>query len=408
MRQINNMTTFLEKLGVKTEQKCEKFEDIYLSEVKCENLPFVSYGKGFDKESSLISAYGEMCERLITRNFFEEYYVPGLYPDAAVMPDFLNKELKEFYGTENMDKYELVDFNSDIYDILSIPFGDMDGNLTYFPVNLIQNLYASNGMAFHSSLDKAYYNAKTEIIERFVKFKVIKYALPLPKVSHSLNTSEIQIYDATLEGRYPVMAAGYMRDNEIILSFGCDIDKEAAIKKAYSELKQTRFIQKGTLSDDLEHIRSSHNLEKHFVNLSGDVHTNFLKKPYFKEGRWDFRNLTVFGEKEYFKIYKKEKFWAIHLIIPKISEVYPLEEFIQTNINYPKFDRKLVLDFEECKECSIDFLESVYIADIGKYIGVIFDKKYSSEEYTEFVLNGKKPPFSEEYKKILKLAKELY
>ncbi|WP_457564882.1 YcaO-like family protein [Caminibacter sp.] len=406
--ELNNIKNFLKKLNVKTEEKIEKFEDVYLVTLTSTNLPFTSFGKGLSKTQALISSYGEMCERIITRNFFEEYYVPGLYPDATVVPEFLNSELKEFYEIDKLQKDELIDFNSDVFEILSIPFTDLNGRITYFPINLIQNIYVSNGMAFHSSLDEAYYNAKAEVIERFVKFQVIKYALPLPKIQHPLNSSNIQFYDATLGGQYPVIAASYIKDDEIILSFGCDVDKEKAALKAYTELMQTKFEKRGRIISDIEAVRSTYNIQKHFINLSGDIHENFLKKPYFKEAIWNFRELVT-PKKEYFKIYKKDKFWAIHLIIPGFSEVYPIDDLIYNNINYPKFDRDMILNFEKYnKEDVHDLLDNIFAPDIGEYVGVIFDKHYLPSEYKKFVLENKKPEFSDKYKNLLKLAKDLY
>ncbi len=402
------MTELLNSLGIEVEENIKTFNNIFLVKLKAKNLPFSSFGKGFSLKEAKTSAYGEMCERILTKNYFEEYYVNSLYKDAIITDEFLNEKLKEFYEIDKLTKEELIDFNSDIFEILSIPFSNFEGKLTYFPINLVQNLYASNGMAFHSSLDKAYYNAKTEIIERFVKFQVIKYALPLPKVSHPFNSSNIQIYDASLEGKYPVMAASYIKDNRVILSFGCDLDKEKAIKKAYLELMQTEFKEMGEFIEDIEEVRSTHNIQKHFVNLSGDVHKNFLKKPYFKESKWNFKDLNVFDKKEYFKIYRKKVFYAIHLIIPSISEVYPVDDLIYNNINFPKFDRDMILNFEKYKKEDVfDLLDAIFTSDIGKYIGILFDKSYTPDEYKEFVLKNQKPRFSQKYINLLKLSKAL-
>jgi len=159
-------------------------------------------------------------------------------------------------------------------------------------------------MAFHFDINKAYYNAKTEIIERFVKYDVIYYGLPLPKITHPLNSKYIQVYDATLNGKYPVMAVSFIKDDEIILSFGCDLDRETAIKKAYLELFQTGFKEKGKIIDNIEEVKDSFNLFKHFTNLSGDVHSNFLKKPLFKEAKWDFTSLDLFFKEEYIRVYE--------------------------------------------------------------------------------------------------------
>jgi ribosomal protein S12 methylthiotransferase accessory factor len=410
---INKLREFLANLNLSVdEQVFSPTKNVYLAKLTDFNTNFSSFGKGESKEEALLSAYGEMCERLITRNYFEEYYINGLYPDMK-NSDFLNEELKHFYKIDELTKEDLIDFNSDKFEILSIPFLEKDTAKTvYFPINIIQNLYASNGMAFHFDLREAYYNAKTEIIERFVKFDVIRYALPLPKISHPLNSSKIQIYDATLDGRYPVMAASFIEDDEIILSFGCDLNREVAIKKAYLELWQTELKERGRFNENIEEVKSSFNLYKHFANLSGDVHTNFLKAPLFKEAKWQFNSLDVFKEKEYIKVYEKNPFLAVRIIIPGISEVYPLQDLIYNNINQGKlYYRDKILNYEKYSDNEIyeiiDELKYSFATEIGALIGVIFEKPIFADDFEYCYKNNIKPKFAKRYKNILNLARKL-
>jgi len=398
------MREFLEKLGIKTTFSYSKpAKNIFNVTLNAIDFPFTSFGKGESLDEALNSAYGEMCERILTRNFLEEYYINGLYPDAITSKTFLNQKLRDFYKINELEKEDLIDFNSDFFEILSIPFTNpKTGEIVYFPINIIQNLYASNGMAFHNTLKKAYYNAKTEVIERFVKYEVIRYTLSIPKIKHPLNNKYIQVYDATLGGRYPVMAVSFIDNDEIILSFGCDLDKEVAIKKAYLELFQTELKQRGKLINS-DRVKESFNLTKHFINLSGDVHVNFLKKPYFKEAKWNFKDLDVFKEDEYIKIYSANNFYAIHLIIPEISEIYPVDDLIYNNINRGKFIREDVLSLKN-KEKIIDFIYENGAWDIGSFIGVIFDKQYTLQNLDE-LFNGYK--LSKEYKNILALNEKL-
>jgi len=398
------MREFLESLGVKTTfTYSTPTKNVYNVTLKAIDLPFSSFGKGESLDEALNSAYGEMCERILTRNFLEEYYINSLYPEAIVTDRFLNDKLKEFYKIHELEKEELIDFNSDVFDILSIPFTNpKSGEIVYFPINIIQNLYASNGMAFYNDLKKAYYNAKTEIIERFVKYEVIRYTLSIPKIKHPLNNKYIQVYDATLGGKYPVMAVSFIDNDEIILSFGCDLDREVAIKKAYLELYQTELKQRGKLIND-DKVKDSFNLSQHFIDLSGDVHTNFLKKPYFKEANWNFENLEVFKEDEYIKIYQANEFYAVHLIIPEISEIYPVDDLIYNNINKGKFIREDILQRKN-KQKVIDYIYEHGVWYIGDFIGVIFDKRYSLQDIDELYEGYN---FSPQYKNILSLNEKL-
>jgi len=405
--------SFLTNFGMNLEHFVSNpAENVYLSKLIDYNTNFVSFGKGDTKENALLSAYGEMCERIVTRNFFEEYYINNLYPDAKT-GDFLNDELKKFYKTDEMIKEDLIDFNSDSFEILSIPFFQKStAKKIYFPINIIQNLYVSNGMAFHFDFNMAYYNAKTEIIERFVKFDVIKYGLPLPKINHPLNSEKIQIYDATLGGKYPVMAASFIEDDEIILSFGCDLDRETAIKKAYLELWQSEMRERGRFNDNIDEVKNSFNLFKHFSNLSGDVHTNFLKKPLFNEAKWNFESLDVFKEEEYIRVYEANPFFAVQIIIPGISEIYPIDDMIYNNINQGKlYYRDKILNYEKYFEDEIyeiiDELKYSFATEIGALIGVKFENPIFADDF-EYIYKKKiKPTFSNTYLNILQLARKL-
>jgi len=399
------MRELLKKLGVECTFSYETIKDVYNVTLKSTNLPFTSFGKGESLDLALTSAYGEMCERILTRNFLEEYYINGLYPDAIVTKEFLNTKLRDFYKIEELEDEELFDFNSDVFDILSIPFTNpRNGEIVYFPINLVQNVYASNGMAFHYDLKQAYYNAKTEIIERFVKFEVIKYTLPLPKISHPLNNEHIQVYDATLDGKYPVMAVSFIQNDEIILSFGCDLDREIAIHKAYLELYQTSLKKRGKIIND-HSVKESFNLIKHFTDLSGDVHTNFLKKPYFNAKNWDFKNLDVFTKNEYVKLYNIGDYYAVHIIIPEISEIYPIDDLIFNNINKGKFIRNDILQRKN-KTKVIDYIFTYGAWDIGSFIGVIFDTKYTLQTIDDLYDYGY--AFDPKYENVLKLPKALH
>jgi len=368
----------LNLLNLDVDIKLKEFEGIYLARINTKNLPFTSFGKGKTKEDALLSAWGEMNERILLKNYFEDYAVENLYKDQEIK-DF---DIKKYYNID-IYKEDLIDFNSNSLEILSIPFeGEKE---EYFPINLIQNLFASNGMAFERNFNKAYYNAKTEIIERYVKFKVLKEKIPLAKIAHKYNNKHIQIYDASL-GKYPVMAASYIKNNKIILSFGCDEEKEKAIEKAYLELFQTEFKKFGSFGeiDEFE-------LEKHFINLSGNVPKEVVFNSE-KPKKWP--KIPAL-KNEFIRKVEYKDFVAIHLIVPNFSEVYPIDDLIYNNKNYGKFIR---LDMLNKKEIEYTPYE------LGSLTGFIFKKPYFYEDYQK---NKTLPPFDEKYLNLLKLNERL-
>ncbi len=364
---------------------------------------FSTNGKDFNLQIARKKALGEFFERFLCKNFFEDFFIENLYNDAK-NTKFLNKKLYELYEIDNLEKNDLIDFNSSSYEILSIPFESNEKEIIYFPINIIQNLYASNGMAFHFDKQKALFNALFEVMERYVKFFVLKNIYQLPKIAHKYNNEFIQIYDATLDGKYPVMAASLIKNKKIILTFGSDFNKEEAIKKAYLELFQGRndFENIGTITNNISECIDSFNLEKHFISSDGDVHKDILKGNY-RTLKWNFKETFNYFEKYYIKDYSYENYYAFHLIVPGFSEVYPMDDLIYNNKNRGKFYRKYVLN---CKNYTKKEILEIFnninpFIDIGRFIGVEFEKTITLQDFLE---NPKNLKFSKRYKNIIKFA----
>ena len=385
------MKKIIKKLQLNVDFEEFKFNNVFSVNLSS-NVGFFSNGKGNSFKEAKLGAMGEMCERLVTRNYFEDYFLAKVYPDSKIVDKFLTKKLRKFYNIEELSKEDLIDFSSCSNEILSIPFiRQNDKKEIFFPINLVQNLYASNGMAFYSDEKTAYNNALSEIIERFVKFEVIKNGLNLPKFTHPYNSKHIQVYDATL-GKYPVMAVSFIKNNQILLAFGADLDQEKAIQKAYFELMQGRenFDNIGEFSDNLDEVQDSYNLESHFISNIGLVYKNFLKKSKNKPYKWDFENYKI-NKDIYFRKYSIMDYFAYQIIIPDFSEIYPIDDLIYNNKNQGKFYRNMILDYKKFdKNHIIDELEQLnpYL-DLGKFIGVIFDKNILVMDFIDMLEKDK-------------------
>ena len=405
------METILNSLKIKTTYSETLFNGVYSINLKAKNLPFFSNGKGENLKTAKLSALGEMCERLLTRNYFEDYFLDDIYPGSKVT-NFLDEKLKKFYNIENLQKEDLIDFSSSKDEILSIPFIEYSTNkVIYFPINLIQNLYASNGMAFYTDKKTAFDNAMSEIIERYVKFEVIKNGYSLPKISHKYNSKNIQVYDASLN-KFPVMAVSFIKGKKILLAFGCDLDQEKAIKKAYFELMQGRdnFDDIGEFSDSLEEVKDSYNLESHFISNIGLIDTNFLSPSKFKPIKWEFKDYFVFDKEIYYKEFEFNQNYAYQIIIPSISEIYPIDDLIYNNKNQGKFYRDLVLNYQNFNKLEIiDYLEELnpYL-DLGKFIGVIFKTPILVIDFINMLNKNKIDlTFDESYLEMKRIIKRL-
>lgn len=94
---------------------------------------------------------------------------------------------RENFTTENaLDASKLVDINSGNTErgICALPFvRQIDNTTVWFPVNVIGNLYVSNGMSARlNTKTEARTQALSEIFERYIKFKIIAEGMALPEV----------------------------------------------------------------------------------------------------------------------------------------------------------------------------------------------------------------------------------
>ena len=171
---ISTMQAKLAALGFDVEERSwlNPVDGIWSVHVRNRDCPpMFTNGKGASRLACLASALGEFFERLSTNYFWNHYYLGRAfaegnsrsfvhYPqerwfepgeDGAWPQDLLTPELQSFYNPRgSIDAHTLVDFNSGHSDrgICAIPYVRQRDNATvYFPVNIIGNLYVSNGMS---------------------------------------------------------------------------------------------------------------------------------------------------------------------------------------------------------------------------------------------------------------------
>jgi len=219
------------------------------------------------------SALGEFFERLGCHYFWTHFYLGQTraerpfvhYPqerwfaptdDGAWPAELLNPELHAFYNPDSdIDGSVMVDLNSGNVDrgICALPYTRLrDGEITWFPVNLIGNLYVSNGMSAGNTKLEARTQALSEIFERHVKYRIISEGLCLPDVPEEVIARYpgiaagvkalrdagfgILVKDASLGGRYPVMNVTLLhpKDQGVFPSFGAHPRFEIALERALS------------------------------------------------------------------------------------------------------------------------------------------------------------------------------
>jgi ribosomal protein S12 methylthiotransferase accessory factor len=338
-------------------------------------------GKGASELAARASALGEFFERLSCNYFWNHYYLGETvanrefthYPrerwfpavDDAWPAELLTPELQAFYNPEgSIPAGALVDMNSGNYErgICAIPYvRQSDGLSVYFPVNIISNLYVSNGMSAGNTPAEARAQALAEILERHVKFKVISEGLCLPDVPEEVIARYpgiaagiaglraagfgILVKDASLGGRYPVLCVTMLnpRDQGVFASFGAHPRFEIALERALTELLQGRALEAldgfPPPGFDLEEVASAPNIEIHFVDSSGIVHWNFLSETAnFEFADWNFSTSTADdyawlcerihadGHNIYVAEFDHLGVYACRILVPGMSEIYPVDD----------------------------------------------------------------------------------
>ena len=399
-------------------------DGIWSTHMKDHDCPMLfSNGKGATELAARASAYGEFFERLGTHYFWTHFYLGETrakrefvhYPqerwfqpaaDGKWPKDMLNPALHAFYNPEGeIDGDVLVDLNSGNVDrgICTLPYKRLsDDTTTFIPVNIIGNLYVSNGMAAGNTEKEARTQALSEIFERHIKYRIISEGLCLPEVPDAVISRfpsiragidglraagfGILVKDASLGGKYPVMNVTLVhpKDQGVFSSYGAHPRFEIALERAMTELLQGRrldalegFPEPGF---DMEEINAVNNLEIHFVDSSGVISWNFMRDtPDFAFADWNFSNTTEEdyqwlvdtihseGHEIYIADFSEQGAYSCRILVPGMSEIYPVEELEWENNSVgntirPELVRLNSLTDAEAEEL-LDDLQTINMGD---------------------------------------------
>ena len=115
---------------------------------------------------------------------FRSWFKPG--KKDALPKDLLDAYTLEIYNPDGeLRASHLYDTNSGNTErgICALPYvRQSDGETVYFPTNLIDNLYLSNGMSAGNTLAEAQVQCLSEIFERAVKREILEGEIALPDV----------------------------------------------------------------------------------------------------------------------------------------------------------------------------------------------------------------------------------
>jgi len=374
-------------------------------------------GKGATKKAALASALGEFFERLSTHYFWADYYLgvenannkhvhyanekwfspnsEGSWPAGI-----LNAELQNFYNPDNeLEINTLIDTNSANRErgICCLPYiCERTAEAIYFPVNIIGNLYVSNGMSAGNNLFEARVQALSEIFERYIKFKIIAEGISLPnvpddvlnrypKIQQGIKELEdagypLLVQDASLGGKYPVMVITLLNpENQgVYASFGAHPKFEIALERSLTELLQGRGLDAlGGFAEagfDLDEIASPQNLETHFIDSSGIMSWQFLhNEPDYEFSDWDqqqrsdteqeykdlCQRIHAEGNDIFISDHQELGVYCCRILVPGMSEIYPVDDLVWENNNAGIDFRKALLKQDKTREDIKTLLEKI-------------------------------------------------
>ncbi len=441
---IANMSGILASLGIKIEIASWRniIPNVWSLHIRDAHSPMCfTNGKGATKESALASALGEYIERLNNNHFYagafwgedianapfvhypnERWFKPG--PEDALPSDILDEYCLQIYDLDGeLCGSHLVDTNSGNVErgICTLPYiRRSDGETVYFPSNLVENLFVSNGMSAGNTLAEAQVQCLSEIFERAVKREILEGEIALPDVPlevlvkypgilvgiQSLEEQGFPVFvkDASLNGTYPVMCVALMnpRTGGVFASFGAHPSFQVALERSLTELLQGRSFE--GLNDfpqptfESNAVTHSNNFVEHFIDSSGVVSWRFFSaKPDFEFVEWDFSDrsdnanaeeaATLFGildgmgKEVYMAVHDLLGATACRILVPGYSEIYPIEDLIWDNTNKALLFRADILNLHRLDQGSLEkLLERLDSNDLDEYsdiatlIGIQFDE----------------------------------
>ena len=397
-------------------------------------------GKGSTKESALASALGEFIERLNCNFFYndqfwgeelanaefvhypeERWFQPG--PNGELPEEILDEHCLAIYNPEDeLLGTHLYDTNSGNIErgICSLPYvRQSDGEVVYFPSNLIENLYLSNGMAAGNTLAEAQVQCLSEIFERAVKREILEGEMALPDVPQEVLAKypgilagiqaleeqgfPVLVKDASLGGQFPVINVTLMnpRTGGVFACFGAHPNFEVALERTLTELLQGRSFE--GLNDlalptfESQAVTEPNNSVDHFIDSSGVVSWRFFSaKSDYDFVEWDFTNggtssnsqeaemlfgiLQEMGHEAYMLVLPHLGATACRILVPGYSEVYPVDDLIWDNTNQALHFREDILNLHRLNDDQLAALaerleesELDNYTDITTLIGIEFD-----------------------------------
>lgn len=365
-------------------------------------------GRGITQESALEDAQKNLQALLSTNTLFQNVYLGEAFEDAEVVHDpkevwesiedtlpeqFLTPSLWAHFDPEReLLPDEIFDTNAgdETRGICALPFiHEASDDEVLFPVNIIANIYERSGLGVGESSEDAKFNALLKVVKQYVQKRVLSESLSLPEIEtwecdaslqDELSGLKTKVYDASLEGVYPVIAMTFMNADGVKLVFGSASSFEMALQDAIVTFLTAK--DKGFLipTFDEERVSSQENIKTHYYNNTGYISYEFFKNsadfeyvPWSENVSYEELSKRVFDAG--FDIYARCNHYlgstACQVIVPNMSEVNPMVNLQWHNNNEGVQYRELILGLHDADEDDVeDFLEEIEDNEFDPYINM--------------------------------------
>lgn len=437
---IENMTSIISALGIKLEIASWRnpIPHVWSVHVRDADSPMCfTNGKGATKDAALCSALGEYLERISNNYLYNDQYLgeeiangdfvhyptekwfkPG--PKDSLPEGLMDEVFLDLYNPDNeLKASHLIDTNSGNTKrgICAIPYErQSDKKTVYVPVNLIGNLFVSNGMSAGNTKFEARVQCLSEIFERAVKNQIILEEITLPdvpksilekypKIMEGINKLEAEGYpivvkDASLGGKFPVMSVTLMnpKNGGVFASFGAHPKFEVALERTLTELLQGRSFEGLNVltppTFNQNTICDPNNIVDHFIDSTGVISWKFFsEKADYDFVEWDFSGstedeykylmsiLSQLEKEVYIADFEELGVKACRILVPGYSEIYSTDDLIWDNHNKSIAFRSDILNLHSLNDKALSKLVDKLVdselddyTKISELIGVAFDE----------------------------------
>ena len=215
---------------------------LFSGKLKLKEIGFSTTGKGVSSSLAKASAYAEMAERYSAGLFYflnfsyedfynytirlmERRYLKGFTEDFQRNISF--RDIKSYVDYLTQKHYDMF-VKKGLLDRGVDAYNPLEGAYTKVPINLIDLLSGSNGLASGNTMEEALTQASCEIFERYAASKILTQEIICPtieidtvkneKIKKCINifrklNIDVVLKDFSLGGKIPVVATLFINKN---------------------------------------------------------------------------------------------------------------------------------------------------------------------------------------------------